>query len=126
MIVAGSIESVTINGRLFPVSADADPNRDLGGFTVQIVPNGDGTVRKIKTRKPWKIGGLTLAVDDARGDQEFLQDVADSNDLANMLVTHPSGISYRGKGSLDEGLEYSSANGTAEVTLAGEKKLEQQ
>ena len=58
--VGGSIESVTLDGRNFPATADAAAERKLGGFENESQANGDGTARLIKTRVPWSLDGLTL------------------------------------------------------------------
>jgi hypothetical protein len=77
--VGGSIESVSLNGRNFAVAADAEAQRKLGGFENEVMANGDGTARLIKTRVPLSLDGLTVEVDDDRGDQEFLHDLTDIN-----------------------------------------------
>ena len=75
----GSIESVTLDGREFPAAADAEAQRKLGGFENEVQPNGNGTARVIKTRVPWSLDGLTIEIDDSRGDHEFIQELADRN-----------------------------------------------
>ena len=80
--VGGPIESVSIDGRNFPVAADADTNRKIGGDENEIQPNGDGSARIIKTKVPWKVDGLTVSVDDFLGDHEFLQGISDKNDFS--------------------------------------------
>lgn len=122
----GSIETVNINNRLFPVDADADAERDLGGFTKTKMPNGDGSARSNKKRKVWSISGLTLACDDERQDQEFLQNVADSEADVPMGVTLVTGITYGGQGTVVEDIKFSTDGASVEVTLSGPFKLEQQ
>ena len=73
MGVSGSIRNASLAGRLFPVAADADPNRSLGGYTNEIEGNGDGTARVIQTFEPWSLEGLTISMNDSNKDQEFLQ-----------------------------------------------------
>ena len=68
--VGGSIESVNLSGREFAVAADAEAQRKLGGFENEVQANGDGTARLIKTRVPLSLDGLTIEIDDDRGDQE--------------------------------------------------------
>ena len=126
MATGGSIESVSIAGRTFPVAADADSNRKMGGWNNEHQSNGDGTGRLIKTREGWMIDGLQLAVDDLRGDQEFLQDVADGNDYVTMGVTYASGASYAGLGQITGDLQTSSQSTTASVTLGGPGELKKQ
>lgn len=122
----GSIESVSIKNRIFSVAADADAERDLGGFTVERMSNGDGSVRRKKTRKPWMLSGLTLSIDDNNQDQEFLQGIADGEEEVAITVTYVSGITYGGTGGLEGDLKFGNQNTTADVTLAGGFKLEQQ
>lgn len=126
MAVGGSMEKVAIRGRVFPVAADADSNRDLGGYTNETLPNGDGSARKKKTRKPWKVDGVALEIDDNRGDQEFLQEIADSEEFVPMTFTYVTGISYSGRGTVEGDLQASSAEATAPLTFTGPGKLEVQ
>ncbi|MCP4471153.1 MAG: hypothetical protein GY815_10785, partial [Gammaproteobacteria bacterium] len=70
--IGGSIESVTLDGRNFPIAADAGVQRKLGGVENEVQSSGDGTARIIKTRTPLSLDGLTAEVDDSRGDHEFL------------------------------------------------------
>jgi hypothetical protein len=122
--VGGPIESVSIRGRLFAVAADADAERDLGGFTNEVSPNGDGTARLLKKRVPWKVGGLDLDVNDDRGDQEFLQGIADGLDFVAISVTMANGNTYQGSGIVADDFTYSSEKSICGVTLSGPQKLE--
>lgn len=124
--VGGSIESVSLGGRLFAVAADADSNRKLGGWENEIQPNGDGTVRLIKTRTGWVLDGLTVSIDDTRGDAEYLQDLQDAKDLFAVSITYASGITYQGTGQITGETQVSSQNTTAALALGGEGKLTQQ
>ena len=90
--IGGSIQEVSIGGRIFPVAADADATRKLGGFSNEIQPNGDGSARKVMTRQAWEIGGLTLSLDADRGDHEYLQSVADAKSYVDITVTEASGV----------------------------------
>ena len=92
----GSIESITLDGREFAIAADAEVNRKVGGFENEIQSNGDGSARIIKTRVPLALDGLTVQIDDARGDHEFLQALADRNDYFPIAITYPSGAVYQG------------------------------
>lgn len=124
--VGGSLESVTIRGRRFPVAADADGTRDLGGFSNEVQPNGDGTARIVKTRKPASFGAMTVEVDDGRGDQEFLQEIADGNDFVVVAVTYASGTTWQGKAIVVDELQFSAQASTAEITLMGPQEFTQQ
>lgn len=124
--IGGSVQEVSIKGRTFPVAADADVSRQLGGFSAEVQPNGDGSARKILTRVPWIVGGLTIQINDDRDDQKFLQDIANSNDFVPITVTFASGVTYQGKGTVSEEVEFSSEASTADVTLSGPGELTQQ
>jgi len=126
MSVGGSIESVTLNGRTFSVAADAEANRKLGGFENEVQANGDGTARLIKTRVPLSIEGLTVGVDDDRGDHEFLQDLADTKDFWPVTMTLASGAVWQGTGQITGDLQYGTNAATATVNLAGSGKLTKQ
>ncbi len=124
--IGGSIESVELRGRTFSVAADADATRDIGGFSNEVMSNGDGTARLIKTRKPWKIDGLSLAIDDIRNDLEFLQEIADGHEFVDISVTFANGLTYQGSGIVAGDLGSSSQSATSALSLSGEGSLTQQ
>lgn len=124
--VGGSIESVTLKGRTFSVGADADVNRKIGGFENDVQSNGDGSARLIKTRVPFKEDGLNISVDDARGDQKFIQDLANLNDFFGTSVTYASGAIWQGNAQIVGEFQYSSQNATASVNLSGTGTLTKQ
>jgi len=117
--VGGSIEAITLDGREFPVAADAEVQRKLGGFENEVQSNGDGTARVIKTRVPLSLDGMTVEVDDSRGDHEFLQALTDRADYFPVAITYASGISYQGTAQLVGEMQASSQNATASVSLMG-------
>jgi hypothetical protein len=122
----GSIESVTIAGREFPATADSDVSRKLGGFNNELMPNGDGSSRKIKSRVLPAFTGIVVECDDARADQEFLQNVADGEALVPIAVTYASGIVYQGKGTISGELAASNQSATAAFDIMGEGTFTQQ
>lgn len=124
--VGGSIESLTLNGREFPVAADAEAQRKLGGFENDVLANGDGSAREIKTRVPLSISGITLETDDSRGDHEFLQEFADTPGFKPIAITYASGITYQGSAQIVEEMQVSSQNTTAAISLKGPGKLTKQ
>lgn len=124
--VGGSIESVSLNGRSFAVAADAEAQRKLGGFENEVQANGDGNARLVKTRVPLSISGLTIEVDDARGDHEFLQDLSNTNDFFPVAITYASGVTYQGRAQITGEFQASSQNATASVSLMGPGLLTKQ
>lgn len=115
----GSIESVTLEGRIFPVAADAESQRKLGGFENEVQANGDGTARLIKTRVPLSIDGLTVETDDDRGDHEYLQALADRKDFFAIAITYASGNTYQATAQLVGELPASSQNAMTAISLMG-------
>ncbi|HKY40788.1 MAG TPA: hypothetical protein VJN18_32860 [Polyangiaceae bacterium] len=123
MSASGSIESCNIDGRRFSVAADADADRDLGGFTNEAQPNGDGTVRYVKTKKAWKVSGVSLSINNTRGDLEFLQQKANQLDPYPISLTFVDGFTYAGVGMLTGDLASKTMTGTADVEFSGEHTL---
>lgn len=119
MATGGSIESVTLEGRIFSVAADADGQRKLGGFENAVESNGDGSARLIKTRVPAMLSGITLSIDDTRGDHEYLQDLANRNDFFAAAMTLASGAVWQGRLQITDEINYSTTNTVATVSLAG-------
>lgn len=117
--VGGPIETISLRGRTFSVAADAESQRKLGGFENEVQANGDGSARIIKTRVPLSITGLTLEVDDSRGDHEFLQEIANGSDFVPVGITYASGITYQGRAIVTDELQTSSQSATASVSLSG-------
>lgn len=125
-MVGGSIISVSIRGRLFPVAADADVNVDLGGFTTEVQANGDGSARLLMTRKPWMLENIPISMDHDRNDLKFLQDTADSKTFHPITIELASGHVFQGKGTVSGDLKGSTQNATVPVTLSGKEKLTRQ
>lgn len=124
--VGGSIESISIRGRLFPVAADAEVNRKLGGFENEIQPNGNGTGRLVKTRVAWMLDGVQVEINDTRNDAEFLQEIADGLELVPCTITYASGLTYMGTGIVTGEIQSSSQSTTSTISIAGEGTLTQQ
>ena len=121
--VGGSIESVTLDGREFGVAADAEAQRKLGGWENEVQMNGNATARLIKTRTPLSIDGLTLDTDDDRGDQEFMQGLADRNDFFPIAITFASGKTYQGSAQIVGDLQASSQSSMTAINLMGPGNL---
>lgn len=119
MAIGGSIESVSLAGRVFSVASDADTQRKLGGYENEVQMNGDGTGRMIKTRVAAQITGLQLSINDERGDDEFITELKNGLDFFPAVVTYASGVSYSGKLQIVGEHVYNSQAGTATVDLHG-------
>ncbi len=121
--IGGSVEEVSIAGRIFAVASDADATKKLGGFENEVQSNGNGTARKIMTRVPWSIEGLSLSLDDQNGDQEYLQEVSNRKGFVPISMTLCSGVTYSADGTLTGDLGGSSQSATASVNLSGPGSL---
>ena len=121
--IAGSMESITIDGRSFAVTADADVARKLGGFENAVESNGDGTARTVKTRVPWSLAGVVIEIDDTQSDQEFLQNLQDSNRDAPVTGSYVSGTTYQGTGQIVGEVVFNNQSSTASLDLSGSGKL---
>lgn len=117
--VGGSIESVSLSGRQFAVAADAEVNRKHGGWENEVMANGNGSARIVKTRVPFMLDGLVVEVDDSRGDVEYLQGLANRNDFFPIDITYASGAVYQGVAQIVGELQASSQSATATVSLSG-------
>jgi hypothetical protein len=124
--VGGSIEKISIRGRIFPVASDADATKKLGGFENEVASNGDGSARKIMTRVPWSIDGVQVEISDVRNDAEFLQEIADSAEWVPIAMTLASGAVYQAEGTVSGEIGSSSQSATASITLSGPGTLTQQ
>ena len=119
MAGGGSIVSVTINGRYFPVDKDADASLNLGGYTNEKKSNGDGTSRNVKTYRLASIKGLVLSMDNDRGDNEFIQDAANQLNDFDADATLVDGTVYSGFMQIEGEPEYKTMDSTCEIELKG-------
>ena len=117
--VGGSIESVSISGRLFSVAGDSDFQFNLGGYSNEIQMNGDKTGRIIKTSIPFNIDSITLSVDLPLGDFDFLNDVKNGNDYVPISITLASGAIYQGLAIITGDMVLSSQNTSVTLALSG-------
>lgn len=124
--VGGSIESISLDGRSFPVAADAEVQRKIGGFENEVLSNGDGTARLIKTRVPLSLDGVTVEIDDGRGDQEFIQALIDRNGFYPIAITYASGTTYQGTAQVVGENPAGSQAATAAISLMGPGVLRKQ
>jgi len=126
MAIGGSIESISINNRLFPVAADNDVTMDLGGYNNENQPNGDGSARKVMTRVLWRLDGVQLEIDNIRGDLEFLQGVADSQEYVPILIAYVDNTKYQGRGTIEGEVTSTSMNATGTMNFKGPGNLKAQ
>ena len=117
--IGGSIEELTIAGRGFAVTADNDVPRKFGGTENEVMANGNGTSRVIQTRVAPSLPGWTVACDDVRRDQEFLQDIANAGQFVACTVTYAGGQVYQGDAVVTGELVFNPQAATCSFDLGG-------
>lgn len=124
--VGGSLESIALDGRIFPIAADAEAQRKLGGFENEVQANGDGSARIIKTRVPLALDGLVISMNDDQGDHEFIQALSDRLEFFPIALTYASGAVYQGIAQFNGETQSSSQSASATVSLMGPGELTKQ
>jgi hypothetical protein len=124
--IGGSIQAMWVGGRRFPVAADAEAQRVIGGWENEVQANGDASARIIKTRKPLMLEGVALQIDDDRGDQEYLQDKAAESEFFTIAIEYASGAIYQARATIVGELKASSQNATMPVSFSGPGQLTKQ
>jgi len=117
--VGGSIEAISLKGREFEVTPDADTNIEIGGFENEVLSNGGGGARLIKTRKPLEIDGIALDTDESRGDAEFLQNLANLKDFFPIALTNASGTTWQGSAQITGPIKRGTQSGSTPISLKG-------
>ncbi len=117
--IGGSLESITLDGRSFAVTADADTGRKLGGYENSIEANGDGTGRLIKAIVMPMLSGVVVEIDDTQNDHEFVQALANSNRFFPATATFASGVTYQWTSQIIGELSFSNQSTTASFDLSG-------
>lgn len=123
--IGGPLANITIKGRTFAVPQDSDPPRDLGGKQADVEMNGDGTARPVLEVVSSKIGPVAIQVDDANGDQEFIQEIKDGGELVDVSAEYVTGAVYYDRMIVTDATEFSPKSSTMEITLKGEKLTKQ-
>jgi hypothetical protein len=118
---AGDLRQVTINGREYDPKGDSGVEFFLGGYANEIESNGNGVPHPKQKRVMGGFTGLALSIDDARGDIEALQKIANAPDTVPVNITLPSGIVYSGALFLIGEVKKSTADGTATIEMRGAK-----
>jgi hypothetical protein len=98
---AGPLETISVDGREFQAVGDASPDRILGGYTNEILINGNQkTHRTLKTPTPWSMADSEFECNDELGDQEYLAAKQASDADLDLVYTYASGSVYQGVGQI--------------------------
>lgn len=117
--VGSAFESITLNGRRFTCDAESEPEVDLSGFSNETAPNSDGTFRIKKTRKTQSIEGVTIQIDPALGDLDFINDLQNKLEPFSFTATRVDGGVYSGEVILTDDTKYKEKDGTMEINIQG-------
>lgn len=71
-IAAGSIKSISVHGRDFPVDGQCDAAVNVGAVQNTVIVFGSGNAGISQELTPWVIAGLDIGISDDRGDLGFL------------------------------------------------------
>lgn len=124
--IGGSVREFSIRGRLFAPSADSKVTIKLGGFSNEVMANGNGTSRMKKTAEAASCEGLKGAIDHNKGDLEFLQEVTDGKEFVPFSVTLVEGSTFQGNAQLLEMPALDSEDATSELKLGFDGKITRQ
>ena len=119
MAVKGAMRALSILGRPFKVAHDGSGNKDVGGRNNELAMNGDSSFRVLQTVMPGSMNDLQVEIDDSRGDQEFLQGIANAGLPVPVVATYASNISYTGNLVITGELKADEATGLMPLSFQG-------
>ena len=96
MAIHGAMRSLTIKGRGFKVAHDGSGNKAMGGRNNEVAMNADASFRVIQTVMPGSFSDIQVESDASRGDQEYLQGLANDGLPVPVVATYASNVSYTG------------------------------
>ena len=118
---SGDITQLTIAGREFDPTADANVTYRTNGWMNENTPTGNGGLHTKRTRKLGGFDSLPLSVDTSKKDLEYLQGLADAGEPVPMAMTLSSGDIYAGDLVIEGELDANTGDGQVEVTALGPK-----
>lgn len=120
----GSVKECSIAGRIYSPAGDVDVKMNLGGYSNEVQPNGDGTSRQVKTITAASVEGLAVSIDHDKGDLTALQAIADGTDFVPFSITFVDDTTFQGKCQIVGDLPaVSSKAATAELKLGFDGKI---
>ncbi|MBP5696925.1 MAG: hypothetical protein J6X11_09830 [Treponema sp.] len=119
MKAGSAFESITLNSRNFSCDAECEPEVDLSVFSNETASNSDGTFRVKKTRKVQSIESLTISVDPALGDLDFIMDLQTKLEPFPFTATSVDGRVYSGEVVITDDTKYKEKDSTMDITIQG-------
>ena len=121
-IRAGDIRSLRWFGKELDVKGeDANVVIDLGGYSLEVAQNGNGTAHTTQRVKKATVADVPVSIDDDRGDLEFLQEKQNAALPGPLQIGLASGKTYGGSMYLVGEVRKSTGDGTASLTWEGSK-----
>jgi hypothetical protein len=117
--MAGPLESLIYAGRRFSIDGEADAAIALPGKMNEMKPNGDGTYRVVQSQRVGRANTIPIVIDPARGDVEFLQELQNSPNPDDFVLTESDGTVYNGNGKIAEDPERSTKENVMEISIHG-------
>ena len=124
MNISGPIESVTIAGRRFPVNGEDAASVILSGFKNEIVFNGDGSKRIVRSRAHGSITGMNVQITHGQKDLEFLRDKQSTSDFFDVSLTYCDGTVYAGSMLFVDDITEDTQQGVAAISLQGDLEMQ--
>ena len=122
MARAGDIRQLTYFGKELDVKGeDANVVIDLGGYSLEVGLNGNGTAHTTQRVKNATVADVPVSIDDDRGDLEFIQGKQNAGLPGPLNITLTSGVTYSGSMYLVGEVRKSTGDGTASLTWEGSK-----
>lgn len=123
MPTGGTIESISFAGRDWTCPADNEAQIGIGGFTAEVLMNGNKTSRTILTAMPNKIDGLLVSIDHSDGDLIWWQEKSNAKIDDVLTITLVDGSVYQGQAHVVGEVLGSTQSSTAAVSFAGPGEL---
>ena len=117
---SGALESIVIGGRRFTCDAEDEPKFKLPGFENEVLPNSDGTFRQKKKRVAGTWTDLNIVIDDSRGDQAYIEELAASLEFVDVSGTKVDGTLVSGSMQITDEKVLDGGANTMSISLAGD------
>lgn len=117
---SGALESIVIGGRRFTCDAEDEPKFKLPGFENEVLANSDGSFRQKKKRVPGTWTDCNIVLDDSRGDQAYIEELAASLEFVDVSGTKVDGTLVSGSMQITDEKVLDGGSNTMSISLAGD------
>lgn len=117
---SGALESIVIGGRRFTCDSEDEPKLKLPGFENTVLPNSDGSFRQKKKRVAGTWTDCNIVLDDSRGDQAYIEELAASLEFVDVSGTKVDGTLLSGLMQITDEKVLDGGANTMAISLAGD------